>query len=329
MGTPRVGLVLGAGGPVGHAFHAGVLAALADRVGFDARRAQVIVGTSAGSIVGALLRAGVAPDDLANRALGQPVSPAAEELFSTAAREAQPLRIPSRRAVRLGLASPGMLAGAVMRPWQLRPGMLAAALLPEGMVPSSIITAWLRPLFPSWPERPLWVSTVVLASGHRVVFGAPNGVPGAEPSGTTVAVADAVAASCAVPGLFSPHEIAGVRYVDGGVHSATNADLLSGQNLDLVVVSSPMSATGRLRLGVDAPGRQLARFHLGQEVASLRRRGLEVLAFQPTPEDQIVMGYNAMDQSRRAAVTRQVRESTLRRLKRADVSGPVALLRDA
>ena len=54
----RIGLVLGAGGVIGHAFHAGVLAALADDTGWDPRRADVIVGTSAGSIAGALLRAG-------------------------------------------------------------------------------------------------------------------------------------------------------------------------------------------------------------------------------------------------------------------------------
>ena len=55
----RIGLVLGAGGAVGHAFHAGVLAALADETGWDAREAEVVVGTSAGSVVGALLRAGM------------------------------------------------------------------------------------------------------------------------------------------------------------------------------------------------------------------------------------------------------------------------------
>ena len=45
--------MLGAGGAVGHAFHAGVLAALSDETGWDAGDAEVIVGTSAGSLVGA------------------------------------------------------------------------------------------------------------------------------------------------------------------------------------------------------------------------------------------------------------------------------------
>src|SRR5437763_16853595 len=71
---PRIGLVLGAGGMVGHAFHAGVLAAMSEATGFDAREAEVIVGTSAGSVVGALLRAGLAPADLAAHASGAPLS---------------------------------------------------------------------------------------------------------------------------------------------------------------------------------------------------------------------------------------------------------------
>ena len=71
---PRVGLVLGAGGVVGQAYQAGVLWALHEQAGWDARTADVIVGTSAGSVTGTLLRLGVAPGDLAARELGRPVS---------------------------------------------------------------------------------------------------------------------------------------------------------------------------------------------------------------------------------------------------------------
>ena len=58
-GAPRIGLVLGAGGVAGGAFHAGVLAALEEATGWDPRTAAVVVGTSAGSITGATLRAGL------------------------------------------------------------------------------------------------------------------------------------------------------------------------------------------------------------------------------------------------------------------------------
>ena len=70
----RIGLVLGAGGVVGHAFHAGVLAALQEETGWDARRADLIVGTSAGSGVAALLRAGLSPADLLARATDSALS---------------------------------------------------------------------------------------------------------------------------------------------------------------------------------------------------------------------------------------------------------------
>src|SRR5262245_62394253 len=81
---PGIGLVLGAGGEVGYAFHAGVLAALADATGWDAGAAEVIVGTSAGSIAGSVLRAGCSPADLAARVTGEPVSEDGRRLLAAA-----------------------------------------------------------------------------------------------------------------------------------------------------------------------------------------------------------------------------------------------------
>src|SRR5438270_7767453 len=83
MAEGRVGLVLGAGGPVGHAFHSGVLAALAD-AGWDARDAAVIVGTSIGAVTGALLRAGVPPADMHARVTGEPISSDSRALLASA-----------------------------------------------------------------------------------------------------------------------------------------------------------------------------------------------------------------------------------------------------
>src|SRR5262245_15911565 len=71
--VPRIGLVLGAGAVGGHAFHGGVLAGLEDAVGWDARGADVVVGTSAGAVVGALLRAGFRGSDIAARAVDAPM----------------------------------------------------------------------------------------------------------------------------------------------------------------------------------------------------------------------------------------------------------------
>ncbi len=183
-------------------------------------------------------------------------------------------------------------------PWDVRPGAVVAALLPAGRVSTDMITGGVEPLFgDSWPPRPLWVCAVRLDDGRRVAFGR-EGAPDA-------AVGDAVAASCAIPAFFEPVEIGGQRYVDGGVHSPTNLDLLAGERLDLVIVSSPMSRAGRGSPAASADGalRTWSRAQLDREVLGLRRRRTPVVAFQPTPDVITVMGPNAMDPTRRAAVS--------------------------
>ena len=60
----KIGLVLGAGGVVGMSYHAGVLQALSEHGGFDPSSADLIVGTSAGSVVGTLLRSGWSAEEL-------------------------------------------------------------------------------------------------------------------------------------------------------------------------------------------------------------------------------------------------------------------------
>src|SRR5207302_7220597 len=82
----RIGLVLGAGGSVGHAYHAGVLAGSEEGTGWDPRRAEVIVGTSAGSVVAALLRAGLDANDLARASLGEELSRPGAELLARSGR---------------------------------------------------------------------------------------------------------------------------------------------------------------------------------------------------------------------------------------------------
>jgi len=327
-------VVLGAGGVVGHAFHAGVLSVLAEETGFQAGGADLLIGTSAGSIVASMLRSGITPADLSAAILGGRLSPRAQSLYAQArSRGWQPGRIPEqsggggfRRSMLPGLESPGMLAEALLRPWRLRPGAVLAGLLPRGRVPTAMITDWLQPVFgDGWPEavpgRELWICAVALSNGRRVVFGS----PGAPPAPWS----EAVAASCAIPGFFTPVEIGGRSYVDGGVYSVTNADLMAERDVDLVVVSAPMSAAKPLGNSLDMAGRRLARVALGQEVSALRRRGIKALVFQPTPEDRAVMGFNAMDAARRQAVARQARESTRRRLGRPDVAERLELLRGA
>jgi NTE family protein len=310
---------------VGHAFHAGVLAGIADATGWDARDAEVIVGTSAGAIVAALLRATISPADLKARATDMPLSLEGRRLVARAdAGRAHLPPIPTRPPrVRLpAMSAPSAIVRGALQPWTVRFGALAAAAMPEGRVPAELVAASLRPLFDGWPEQSLWINAVALETGRRVTFGRDARV--------LTDVPTAVAASCAIPAFFAPVSIDGVRYVDGGVHSPTNADLVVGLALDLVVISSPMSiAQGGVRVAPDQPARRLARLALAREVAPVRRAGTPVLTFQPTDADLSVMGLNPMDGSRSAAVTSEARESALRRLARPDARDRAAILTTA
>ncbi len=307
----KVGLVLGAGGNVGRAFHAGVLAALHEVMGWDARTADVIVGTSAGSLDGALLRAGLSPRDYVAHTIGEPISSHAADLLRHAPAPVGGRSIPWSGGWRP--SAPGCLLRAARRPWSTRLGALAAAALPEGAVSTRPIDDLLRPLFGgrAWPHRPLWIPAVRLEDGRRVVFGRDRRLPAA-------GVAEAVAASCAIPAWFKPVRLGRERFVDGGVHSLTNGDLVAGLHLDLVIVSSPMSITpAAWRPTVDGVLRAGAATRIRSEMFRVRL-GNRVLVLEPSPADLAVMGTlaDAMDCGRTVAVAREVRASMIQRLRR-------------
>ena len=290
----RVGLVLGAGGAVGHAFHAGALAALEDETGWDARDADVIVGTSAGSVVAALLRAGFGPQDLYDEARGERPAWRARRRLHRSERHASTIPATPNLTDMFNLvASPRLLARAIAAPWTVRPGAAAAALLPVGSVSTDPLAERLRPLIGSrWPDRDLRICAVALDRGQRVVFG-----PDSRPPPDLVT---AVTASCAIPGFFAPVSINGTRYVDGGVHSPTNADLLADLALDLVIISSPMSHTGRWpAIGLDTVSRGIARAALWREERRLRAAGTKVIVMQPSAAVRAAMGLNPMQSAHR------------------------------
>ena len=166
----------------------------------------------------------------------------------------------------------------------------------------------------SWPVDPqLWVMAMDYDTGRRVAFGR-SGAPRAK-------VSEAVMASCAIPGWFTPVKIGGRRYVDGGVCSASNLDLLCDEGLDLVVCLNPMSSLAAMtpRSHADrvaAVMRTQAGRRLGAEAKKLRERGTEVLILQPTAEDLAVMGPNLMARDRREAVIERAIRTTARQLRR-------------
>ncbi len=316
---PRIGLVLGAGGVTGGAFHAGVLSALHAGLGWDPRQATIIVGTSAGSIAATSLRAGVSAADLLVRSEDGAMSTPGVRL--TGDTESQRRPIPLRPAVRGRRPTEvaAFLGLVATRSFSAPPWALLSSLIPEGEVSTAMISDTIARLFPDdWPDAALWVCAVRQGDGQRFAFGKHDYRP---------PLPDVVAASCAIPGFFIPVTIDDEAFVDGGVHSPTNADVLIGEDLDLVIVSSPMSMTGqRTSRSAGSMVRRWSGALLDAEVLRLRRRGVPVVAFQPTPEDIDVMGPNAMDPSRRGPVARHVHESTLLRLSRADTRARLSVL---
>ena len=290
---PRIGLVLGAGGVVGQAYHAGVLAALEHDLGWDPRSADLIVGSSAGSVTGSLLRLGVSASDLAAWAVEAPLSvegaPLMEQLggrddpaFPTPALGdlLRPWRLPST----------ALLRRVAARPWAFRPMASALTMAPAGRIDIAEKAEVLHAVSgDDWPDG-LWICAARRRDGGRVVFGRP-GSPYAR-------LGRAVAASCAIPGYFSPVRIGNVSYFDGGVHSPTNADVLRDEALDLVVVVSPMSAVRGRSRGADAAMRWLSHRKLSQEVGRLRAKGTPVVRFEPGASSLGVMGVNAMAMDR-------------------------------
>jgi NTE family protein len=144
-------------------------------------------------------------------------------------------------------------------------------------------------------------------------------------------VSQAVAASCAIPAFYHPVSIDGRRYVDGGICSPSNLDLLCDAELDLVVCLNPMSSLAQISGG--SPGDRVAALlrtfagrRLGHEARKLRERGTKVLMLQPGADDVKVMGFNMMSGNRRIAVTQTATKSTalaLRRLRVRDDSSVV------
>jgi len=280
--------VLGAGGVVGQALHAGVLAALELAAGWDPRRAELIVGSSAGSVTGTALRLGVPARDLAAAAADAPVSAEGAPLLDALGGDAPDLPPFEPRTVLRPwrLPSPGLLARTIRRPWAFRPSVAAITLLPAGRVDITPYADVLDDVAGhGWPDG-LWICADRRDDGGRVVFGRPGSPP--------ARLASAVAASCAIPGYFRPVRINGVEYFDGGVHSPTNADVLRDEQLDLVIVVSPMSAAHGRAGTPDAPVRWAAHTRLEREVRRLQAAGTEVVRFEPGARVLAAMGVNAM-----------------------------------
>ena len=277
-------LVLGGGGPVGIAWEAGIIKGLLDG-GVDATEADLIVGTSAGSVVGTQIASGRSPQDL----LAAQAAPSEGAAGGRAGVDVGALRELFQK-----------WTGATELTEALRAEIGALALAAKTASEEVWINSFKQASSTSdWPERRLILTGVDTASGEFKTWDRDSGVP----------IELAVAASCAVPGLFPPVTIGGSRYMDGGVRSGTSADLASGHQVVLIV--APMGARP------EGIGR-IMRHHLDAEADALRAAGRTVEVVLPDAASLEAFGPNMMDTTRRkgaagagvrqgSAVARQLR----------------------
>jgi NTE family protein len=285
--TPDV-LVLGAGGILGEAWMGGLLAGLHEAGGVDARDCEHFVGTSAGSIVAAALAAGVDPRTRLEQLPEQPPEPAepaerAPSLLGGALRLGRGAGASAFAPLAaLALRSTAFSGAAVRR--------TALARVPEGRRSLAGLGRAIADLRIEWDGR-LLVVAVDVESGRRVVFGMPGE--------TQLPVAQAVEASCAIPGIFRPVRAGNHTYVDGGAWSLTNLDAAPVERGTRVLCLNPtgsLSVTGGLRSAIGP----LSRSGAAVEALALQRRGARVTTLAPDAGATRAMGGNLMDERRRA-----------------------------
>jgi NTE family protein len=302
----RIGLVLGAGGILGAAWMVGALRAVQDRVDGPLGDVEIMVGTSAGSILAAALRSGIDVDELLRHQRGHSTDlPGLDHVDRTS------MPIPPR----LGIGSPRLLTLAALAPHRIRSTAAASALIPPGRgrldAVGNLVDAMARRTGPpgssgpTWPAKPTWVVAMEYETGRRTVFG--------RPGSPATALSDAVVASCSIPGWYEPKTIHGRRYVDGGVYSVVSIDLLAGRRLDHVYVLCPLGGLGPADdRSLAATGERILRRCISGwmdiEARKVEAAGTTVTLVTPGADDIEAMGRNLMDPSRR----RRVLEISLR-----------------
>ncbi|MFD7340017.1 patatin-like phospholipase family protein [Streptomyces violascens] len=204
-------LVLGPGGRLGSAWTAGLAAGLRS-FGVDLGEADLVVGTSAGAIVGAVLATGQDPSRLATL----PARPSVDA--SSTPRHPDPAVTGAVFAV---LGDPGLERADARR----RVGRIALESVDEEVENRMLAQRAALIAAESWPRRPLLIPAVDAESGEPIVWDAAAGVP----------LVRAVAASSAFPGVEPPVAVDGRRYLDGALRDGTNIDLAAGARIVAVI----------------------------------------------------------------------------------------------
>jgi NTE family protein len=309
----RVGLILGAGGITGGAWLAGTLSEIAASTGWEPGTADLVVGTSAGSVFAALIASGIPASSL-----GPPDNALAEDwpLRDLLRREsyAGPDSLPALAPRSLGLLLAAVASSGSS--WT-RGSRLFNAFAPRGRTPTEAIRRTVERSVPhGWAQHPAcWIVATAYGSGRRVVFGRDRSAD----------LASAVAASCAIPGVFGPVVIGGREYVDGGIASPTNADLAGFEAIDIVICLNPL---GRRPLGpslrpaapFEALVRESACRQVDKEVAGLEKAGIEVFRFEPGRDELAVTGLDPMDPASCLEISSRASDHARRRVRELALS---------
>lgn len=271
-------LVLGGGGPVGIGWESGIVSGLMDR-GVDLSQADLIAGTSAGSFIGANLAMGRNVMQLAETYIHEQQAPVPSGQGGTQPPDLSILIGKLQEAV--SGARPAQEVRAEIGAWALT----AKTITEEDFIAS--FGGWFSRLpETAWPERNYACTAVDAADGSFLVWNQKAGI----------GLARAVASSCSVPGVYPPITIRGRRYIDGGIRSATNADIAKGYDAVLVVavaarVTDPVLA-------------ERFRKPLEKELNILRESGAQVELIMPDEASLDAFGQNLMDRSRRPAAAK-------------------------
>ena len=309
----RRGLVLGAGGVLGAAWTIGALSALREEYDWEPGDAEVLLGTSAGSVLVGALACGVGVQTLRNHQQGVVVEgdPGLEYDHDTASGGALP-PLP-----RPGIGSPKAVLRTALRPRRVTPMTALSAVLPQGRGTMEPVGQLVDGVLPDggWAPHPrTWIVATDYDTGRRTVFGR-EGAPPAQ-------LREAVMASCSIPGWYAPVRIGGRRYVDGGTCSPTSLDLVARLGLDEVVVLSPMTSLeydtpSAVASRVERRFRRVVTKRLIGEVKKVAATGTRVTLLGPGPDDLEAIGANLMDPRRRERVLETSLRTSAEALRRA------------
>ncbi|MCC1495950.1 patatin-like phospholipase family protein [Alcanivorax sp. 1008] len=291
MTEPKRALVLGCGAVAGAAWQIAILNELQQRLGWDARDADILIGTSAGAVLATLLGAGVGVERMLASQRGE-LQDCKWNHDTDTGGAIPPLP-------RLGLSGAKLFVHGLRG--EVSPLTAITGLMPHGrtdMQPMmNLIDSVITP--GKWvPHRNTWLIAVDAESGQRVALGREH---------TDMPANRAVCASYAVPGVCPPVQWQGSTYLDGGIASPASADLLLGADIEEAIVLAPMAS-----MQMDNPRSPLAKIErrvrrymtaiVDREVAQLRAAGIRVTRIDPGPEDLAAFGFNMLDPARRVRV---------------------------